>query len=391
LKLKKFTGVIHLWLGMIAGLVVVVSMTAAAIFVWEKELTDLYYEDYIFVQVKKTPRLPLSRLITLAQNAIPDKPISWIDIKNDPGRAYIFSSYKENASPTGWTHWDDYFYWDQIYVDPYTGNVLGVVNMLADPIDLTRRLHQNLLLRYDIGHYIVGFATVFVMMLILTGLILWWPKNRASLKQRFTIKWSARWRRVNYDIHNVGGFYTHLLVLLLAITGLVWTFDWWTNGIYRLLGDNPASVFPVHERPEINSPFSNKPVDFVFADVITKRADWTSAGIYLPDLADKKAEISVYLQFNSDSGWDEGDQYAYHPVTGKLFYQRLQQEKPLGAKWRNSNYAIHVGSIYGLPTKFLAMFGALFLASMPISGFLIWWGRKQKKRATTGKKRQFVS
>ncbi len=369
----------HLWLGMITGLVVVVSMTAAAIFVWDAELTDWYYGDYVFVKSQQNQRLPVSQLLETARNTLPGKKLAWIDIFNDPGRAYIFSAYKDNAQPGGWTHWDDYAYWEQVYIDPYTGKVLGAVNMLRNPIDLTRRLHQNLLLRYDIGHYIVGFATLFVMILAITGVVLWWPKNKAAFKQRFTIKWDARWRRVNYDLHNVGGFYTHLLILLLAITGLVWTFDWWTNGIYRLLGDDPGKVFPTHESPRVSLPLSDEPIDKVFADVVTKRAHWRSVGLYPAVAEEGRAEIGAYLLFDGESGWDEGDQYSYHPVTGKLFYQGRQESKTLGAKWRNSNYAIHVGSIYGLPTKLLATFGALFLASLPVSGFLIWLGRRRKK------------
>lgn len=379
LNFKNLIATIHLWLGMVAGMVVVVSMTAAAIFVWDTELTDWYYHDYVFVEPESKARLPLSQLTEIARKAVPGKKLSWIDIANDPNRAYIFTTYKDNRQSTGWTHWDDYLHWDQIYVDPYTGKVQGVINMLKNPIDLTRRLHQNMLLRYDLGHYVVGFATVFVIVLSITGIVLWWPKNKAARNQRFTIKWDARWRRVNYDLHNVGGFYAHLLILLFAITGLVWTFDWWTNGIYRLLGNDPAEVFPTHESPVVQFPLPDRPIDKVLADVTTKRADWKTVNLYLPVPESGRAEIGAFLAFEGDTGWDESDQYAYHPNTGELFHQRHQDEKTLGAKWRNSNYAIHVGSIFGLPTKILATFGALFLASLPVTGFLIWWGRRKKK------------
>ncbi|MDJ1486156.1 PepSY domain-containing protein [Cytophagaceae bacterium YF14B1] len=65
-----------------------------------------------------------------------------------------------------------------------------------------------------------------------------------------------------------------------------------------------------------------------------------------------------------------------------MFHQRRQEDKTLGAKWRNSNYAIHTGSIYGLPTKLLATLAALFLASLPVTGFLIWKGRNKKTRSS---------
>ncbi|MEL6802614.1 MAG: PepSY-associated TM helix domain-containing protein, partial [Bacteroidota bacterium] len=48
-------------------------------------------------------------------------------------------------------------------------------------------------------------------------------------------------------------------------------------------------------------------------------------------------------------------------------------------KWRNNNYEMHVGSIYGLPTKIIACLSALIFGMLPISGFLIWWGRQKKR------------
>ncbi|MDJ1486155.1 PepSY-associated TM helix domain-containing protein [Cytophagaceae bacterium YF14B1] len=107
-------------------------------------------------------------------------------------------------------------------------------------------------------------------------------ENKAALKQRFTVKWNARWRRVNYDLHNVGDFYLHVLIFLLAVTGLVWTFIWWTNGIYRLLGNDPATVFPSYDLPVVTTTLAPAPVDKVLADLRTKRPTWLMINLSLP-------------------------------------------------------------------------------------------------------------
>lgn len=380
---RKIVGKLHLWLGLASGLVVLVSMLAAAVFVWDEELTEWYYGNYVFVQPEKSTVQPMALLLENARKAVPGKVVSGVAIEHDPRKSYVFYTYKGNENPQGFTHWANYEYWDEIYLNPYTGEVIGTVNMLTNWIDLTRRLHQNLLLRYDIGHYIVGFATLFILVMLATGLILWFPKNKAALKQRFSIKWKARWRRVNYDLHNVGGFYTWLLIAILAITGLVWTFDWWTDGIYRILGDNPDTVFKQNEHPQpaVLPSGTDNPLDKIFADLLTKRENWNELFM---DFADSEAEeprneVSAYLSFDK-TGWDDSDSYYYHAQTGELVHQVLQEQKTIGEKWRNSNYAIHVGSIYGLPTKILACFAALFLASLPVTGFYIWWGRKKKKK-----------
>lgn len=386
MKAKKVAGVLHLWLGLGCGLVVFVSMFAAAVFAWQEELTDWYYQDMRYVKEVKAKPLPFHQLFQAAESALPNKKIYGSEIINNASRCYEFSSYLSCDSCSGISQWSATLYWDRVYVDPYTGQVTGKVDMRYNWIELTRRMHQNLLLRYEIGHYIVGFSTLAVILLAMTGLVLWFPKNKAAFKQRFSIKWDARWRRVNYDIHNVGGFYTWTVILFLAFTGLVWTFEWWGNGISRILGSAPDKVWAQHDPLKVNQPFAVEATDKALAQFSVLRPSWTDAYINLPEQKkDTTSELTVYLHFNTHSGWEETDMYYFHPVSGKVHAANLQEKKTLAAKWHGSNYALHVGSIYGWPSKLLATFGALFLASLPVSGFIIWWGRKNKKGKKGGK------
>ena len=380
MKAKKVAGVLHLWLGLMGGSVVFVSMLAAALYAWNEELTEWYYHDALYVKEIKSNVLPYHQLFNTAQSAVPGKKLYGSTIQNDASRCYEFFTYLSCDTCSGMTQWSTTVYWDKIYVDPYTAQVTGTIDMLSNWIEISRCLHQNLLLRYNIGHYIIGFSTLAVILLALTGLILWFPKNKAAFKQRFKIKWDARWRRVNYDIHNVGGFYTWVIILFLATTGLTWTFHWWENGIYRLLGSDPDKVWEQHEPLKVNQPFSSAAADVVIAQFPVLQPTWTNAYLSLPrEQNDTTSELTVYLKFNTHSAWEETDEYYFHPVTGKLHASRLHQHKTTAAKWSGSNYAFHVGSIYGFPSKLLATFGALFLASLPVTGFIIWWGRKNKK------------
>jgi uncharacterized iron-regulated membrane protein len=379
MKFRKVIGKIHLILGFFAGTVVLISMTAAAIFTWEKELTDWYYKKAVFVPEQREEPLNLNLLWEKAQQKVPGRPLSDVTIYKESSRSYIFSNYKESEDK-GIFWWDEVDYWEKVYVDPYSGEILGYLNMKSDWIYNTRMLHQYLLLRWDVGHWIVGYATLLVIIMVLTGLILWWPKNKHAWKQRFNVKWNGRWRRVNYDLHAVGGFYSYLLILLLAVTGLVWTFDWWTNGIYRLLGNHPDEVWENHDPLVLKNFPEYVPLDVILADLQNQRVSWIELSVYFPYNPENTSEIGTYLKFDGGTGWDEWDSYYYHPETGELLASTLQENKTLGAKWRNSNYAIHVGSIYGLPTKILACITALFLASLPVSGLYIWLGRRKKKR-----------
>lgn len=379
--MRKTLNKIHLWLGLVSGLVVFISMLAASIFVWDEELTSWYHQDKIFVSEVKTNVVPLDSLTAVIKQKHLFSDYAIID--RNPKKSYVFTSYKENTKPH-WTAFSDYENYSNIYIDQYTGKELGEVDLRYDWIFNLRILHQNLLLTYKIGHYIVGFSTLIIFIMILTGIYLWWPKNKAALKQRVWFRWknTTKWKRKNYDIHNIGGIYTFIFILIFAITGLVWTFKWWTNGIYKILGNDPEKVW--NKAPEISKESNVKtlnPLEYIVKDTKEKIPNWTSIGLSLPENISKEAvPVTTFVKHEGNSGWDESDSYTYNSHSGENYYKIRHNDKTLGAKWRNSNYAIHTGGIYGLPTKILASFITLFCALLPVSGFLIWWGRNKKKK-----------
>lgn len=380
--MRKILNKIHLWLGLVSGLVVFISMLAAGIFVWDEELSLWYHNEKYIVPEVKNAVLPLDSLTSIIKQKHPLA--DYAEISSDPKRSYVFTSYKENIKPH-WTAASDYENYSHIYIDQYTGRELGEVDLRYDWIFNTRLLHQNLLLTYDVGHYIVGIATLIIFIMILTGIYLWWPKNKAALKQRIWFRWkdTTRWKRKNYDLHNIGGIYTFLFVLIFAITGLVWTFDWWTNGIYRILGNDPEKVWS--KPPEINKDDKERtinPLETVVAFTKRKIPHYTTIGLSIPEDYDKASvPVAAFIRHKGNSGWDESDSYTFKSLTGENYFVVTHDDKTLGAKWRNSNYAIHTGSIYGLPTKVLASLIALFCAFLPVSGFLIWWGRNKKNKS----------
>lgn len=377
MSIKKIASLLHLWLGLLVGIIVILSLLPAAVYVWEKELSDWYFHKYIFVEPTGKPEKPLSELLAAAQKSLPaDQPIESVEVFSEANRATVFIGHEEEEEP-GWTTFSEMEYSFLVYVNPYTAEVTGIIDQETNWINLLRVMHQQLLLNYHFGHLVVGIATLIMFVMVFTGLILWWPKNKNALKQRFKIKFDAKWRRVNYDIHNVGGFYTQLFILIFAATGLVWTFEWWTDGIYRLLGDDPKTVFKMIPAPNPEPRGNAEPIDVAFADLSTKKEEWSKISFYL-----NTKRITGVVRYYGNSWWDTWDIHQYNPDSGNLFHSNRHEDKSIGAKWRNSNHAIHVGSIYGLPTKLVACFTALFCSSLPITGFYIWWGRRKKAPKT---------
>ncbi len=147
-----------------------------------------------------------------------------------------------------------------------------------------------------------------------------------------------------------------------------------------MLGNDPDKVFQRPPRPVASDTVQIGVIDTIFHDIAKRVPRWRLIGMSIPADTGSLKAISSFIRYSSgSSGWDESDNYHYHPQTGKLYFATTHDQKTLGAKWRNSNYAIHVGSIYGWPTKILATFIALFCSLLPVTGFYIWWGRRKKK------------
>ncbi|MEL6852912.1 MAG: PepSY-associated TM helix domain-containing protein, partial [Bacteroidota bacterium] len=340
--------------------------------------TGKVYADVVYDEV-----LPPSELFARVRQAYPDKTFRSLQASRDLHKNYVFRTFKR-AKERGWTWTSGIAYYQAVYVNPYTGKVVGHVDKKRDWITLSRFLHQNLLLDSRIGTEIVGAAALIMVFLALSGLYLWWPKNRRMLRQRMQIKWKARFKRVNWDVHSVGGFYTWIFILFFAGTGLVWTYDWWNDSVYRMLGDDPEKVFERPESPAYDGYTPAAVLDLVFVDAKTRQPAWDNISLSVPNPERDKGTISVSLSYDHpDSWWDTRDRFSYHPESGALHHAFTHADKSTGEKWRNSNYAMHVGSIWGWPTKIIASLCALFFASLPVTGFLIWWGRKKKSKTVT--------
>ena len=379
--MKKVSGVIHLWLGMVSGLIVFIVSVTGCIFVFEKEIFDLTHPDLVYSERASGSVKPLSELLITAQLALGEKkPIKHVELFGDPVRSYIFTASKtDKKAKNVWNYFQQVKYYQEVYINPYTGAYLGTVDRKYEFFNIVRRIHQNLLLPYETGSLIIGSSCLMFLVLLITGFVLWIPKTKNGWKQRFTIKWNAKWRRVNYDTHNVGGFYVLPVAVIIVITGLVWSFDWWEDGIYRILGSKQRPTFNM-EQPvlKIQSKPSENLLDKVFKAGLDKKTPFESMTISIPEK--NKAPYRVFMGLSRGSGWSSSNYYYYHGVSGQQYGQLLQAHKSLGQKWRNTNYDIHTGGVYGLFTKILAFLASLFCATLPVTGFYIWWGKRNKPK-----------
>src|SRR5688572_4624294 len=138
--------------------------------------------------------------------------------------------------------------------------------------------------------------------MLISGLILWWPKNKKASRQRFSIKWSARWRRKNYDLHNVLGFYSLGIALILALTGLVWGFEWFAKSAHTIAGGEKSLMYEEPLSDSTNFQLASVPaIDRVW-DLMRKEYP-TAKAIEVHPPETKLSPIAANANPDSDTYW----------------------------------------------------------------------------------------
>lgn len=365
---KKAIVKIHLWLGLSSGLVVLLLGITGCILAFEVEIRNLT-ESFRKVEIENKPYLPPSSIKAIAEKHLKSKTALGIEYPGT-GKAAVAAYYDETN-------------YELVFINPYNGQVLKYKNMPDDFFRIILEGHFYLWLPHHIGQPIAASATLIFLVMMITGLILWWPKYKAARKQRFAIKWSAKWRRKNYDLHNVLGFYMTWIAIFIAITGLVFGFQWFAKSLFWVTSGGETMVehtHPVSDTTQTAS-FTNM-ADHLWNEHRIGVKENESLGVYFAHLSTDPVEIVVNHRpgtyYNSD--FYHYDQYTGKELSATGSYAGKFKEAAVADKIVRMNYDIHVGAVLGLPGKILAFFASLIAASLPVTGFYIWWGRRRKSK-----------
>lgn len=361
-----------MWLGLSVGAIIFIVAITGCIYAFQSEIQDLT-QSFRFVEVQNAPILPPSILKTIAEEALPEKAVHSVTY-SQKDRAAIVSFYSHDAN---------YYY--LAYINPYTGDVQKVKDMSKDFFRFILNGHFYLWLPEEIGRMVVASSTLIFVVLLITGIFLWLPKNKAAIRQRFKIKWNASWRRKNFDLHSVFGFYTAFIALIFAITGLVWGFEWFAKTYYFTLsgGKSMVEYSETFNISKVKDSKSSAPVtDILWQKTIAKTPNLETIEVHYPD----SDETAIGVSTNSDAStyWKMDhryyDQNTLKEIDVKHLYGKFTQQLSKADLLMRMNYDIHTGAIFGFTGKLIAFFASLIIATLPITGFLLWYGRHFKKK-----------
>lgn len=364
---------LHLWLGLVSGIVIVIICITGMTWSFRDEIKDWFNPELKVEYAEGTPMMNPAELYLKAKDLYPEQEISFV--WRPTGKAVMVGFGKRNPGFV-------------LHLDPYTGKVLRKPSFKQefDFFEWTLKGHRFLWLPSEIGRPVINYSTFIFFITLFSGLVLWWPKKwtKAIRKQSFSVKWNARIKRLNYDLHNVFGFYSLIILLVVAMTGMYYGLPWFNKLLYFTTSLGKTAETERKEMKNITAYQPERLPEAIFLAWEDAADRVKSQGYYLSVPKDSSETIGVYL-YPSHRQFYDLQSFNYDRNTGVRLpvsspYAGSFEQADFATKVQKLNYDLHVGSAFGgIWGRVLYFFITIIGASLPVTGFLVWWFRKKKK------------
>ncbi|MEB0078215.1 PepSY domain-containing protein [Pseudomonas sp. CCI3.2] len=370
--LKKALFQVHWFFGISGGLVLVIMGITGAITSFQDELIDVFNPDALRIEQRISGQLPPSQWVQKLE-ASTGKAVSalWVSVSDDKAARVLFTP------PPGQRRGE------LNYFDPYTGMVLDVHLFGEDFFALMLQLHRTLVLD-EFGKQLTGASTLILVFFCLSGLYMRWPRQVLSWRTWLTLDWAKKGRAFKWDLHSIFGTWCLVFYLVSALTGLMWSYEWYSNGMNLLLGDGPAGEVRKGGRGGRGPSGPEGPLPTVNYDAVWNSIqrvagpELSSWNFRLPPVSGQPA--TVYYLLRNAEHQRALKQITLDPATGIVSAQSRYADKSPAARLLISNYALHVGSYFGIVGRIVMSLAALMMPLFFITGWLLYLDRRRKKR-----------
>ncbi len=362
---------VHRWLGLCAGLVLVVVGLSGSFLAFYPEIDRALNADWVTTEPSGS-LLPMQTVLDSAREAMPDRFLhSVFPAAGDVDVHHVWFTPSASDQSAMW----------EVLVDPYSGQVLG--SRAAVPtMEFTRRnivntvytLHFQLFMG-DTGSTLVGFAGVFLLLSGVSGVILWWPRGQ-GFRTGMTLKEGSRGIRLQYDLHRVAGIYSVLLLSVVAFTGVYLTFAEHlspaVNVFSRVTEPPMLDALPMKDGPTIDA-------DAAMGRALAQVPGARVRCLWLPNASGPAWRVTLRAAEGVAWAGGPGDVWL-HPQGGEVIASRQHAQGTAGDTFIAWQLPLHGGSAFGLPGRIAVCALGLVPALMAMTGTLIWWRKRRARR-----------
>jgi uncharacterized iron-regulated membrane protein len=361
MKTKQIRDVVfiaHRYIGLVVGLLAAAIALTGSLLIINGWTTPLF-EPKVAITPTGEP-IAIAKIASKAQSLVPNMTLESLEIP------------KEATKPiTGW--WlagEDK--WTKASLNRYTGELLSQPKPEGSNtyVDFLWNVHITLL-GGEKGAYVAGIVGLLTTTLCITGIILWPGWRR--LVTGFKVKWNAKAKRLNFDLHKVVGIIAAVFLLMAMFTGFIWNYGTWiTPAIYTAT----FSPQPAQGNEPLSKAIPGKPPLKFTKEILQKANAALPEGqvTYINFPTKPKGVFQVYKEINGQEVYAAIDRYS-----GEIIKVKNLSTKSLGDRVMDSFVPVHFGTFAGLPSRIFYVFIGLSPTVLLITGFIMWRYRKRGK------------
>lgn len=373
----------HFYAGIIFAPFLIILAVSGAVYLFKPQIESLLYHNQYYVQETEAMTLSPTAQIVGVEDAYPNGTVSSITFYDDLSRTTKISLLKNEETYS-------------IFVNPYTGDLTGKLKDEDMFTEVFKKIHSELLVGGTIANRWVELTACWAFILLLTGLYVWWPRNKSSIWGTVLPRLKKKGRTFWRDLHAVPAFWLALFISLQIVTGLPWS---------GIMGEQISRLATSTDTgyPPYATIFDDKPESNIKTEDVADNVPWGAKKLPVPasNMGDTSLSVNKVLHIAENQNIDkpftihmpEGAEGVYTIATentgpsntatlhidqysGAILSDVRFADYGIMAKGITMGIALHEGRLFGLANQLIGLIVCVGLIAVIISAFVMWIKRK---------------
>ncbi len=342
MRLRSILFWLHLVCGVLAGGIILIMSVTGVLLTYQRQITA--WADTRGYEVRPAAeRLPLQTLIDKSTESHPDLASSAVLIRSDP------------SAPASLTIGPG----RQLFVDPYTGAVLGEGNgqtvrtFFRVVVEWHRYLAASGASR-PVGRAVTGAANLAFLFIVVSGLFLWCPRvwTKSSIRNITWFRPRLHGRPRDFNWHNTIGFWSAIPLAIIVAGSVVISYPWATALVYRAFGENPpaatrSAAASGARASGTEHSLGTLSIDGAIAAAAQKMPEWQTINVTIP--APNSSRVTLTLDAGDGGQPQKKAVLTFDKRSGAIVsWEPFSSQSP-GRRTRTWLRFAHTGEVYGLP------------------------------------------
>ena len=357
---------LHLILGLSAGFILLIVGFTGSMLSFEKEILSAINQDTYKVTVFDQAKLSTKELLEKFQEQKPQSKINGISISSfeDDSVSINIAGEGQNARK-GVTY----------YVNPYTAEILPELKGVSF-FKSVENIHRRLLLD-DFGKQVVALCVVSLLVLIFSGIYIYFPRIKKSFSQSLKLNFQSKGRFFLANLHSAIGMWVIPFYLVFCLTGLYWSYDFVSNGLHTITGVEKP------KKPQMQG-FLGEKISFddislavdTFKNLVENK--YSSATLRFP----QKGSVYSFDYLAVDVPHERAkNKIEFDIKTNQVSKHEKYEDKTLTQKLMGSILPLHTGEYFGVLGQTLMFLASLMMPLFAITGLMLYVKRTKKKKS----------